>query len=298
MDSPRMSTLRMSVKSTNDRSSTLGLKVAQTGFRVLSSVAPRVAAATAAHIFCRPRRHRRPEAEVEILARARPLSLRLGLDELPAWCWGDENAPTVLLAHGWEGRGSQLHSFVEPLLQRGFSVVTWDAPGHGNSNSRQSSLIEFTDALWAVGRQVGSVHGVIAHSMGCAAAAMAFGEGLPVARAAFVASPSNLAEYTHQFADLVGLPEAVRTRMVLGMERRYRVQFADLDVERFPLPDNVPLLVVHDQDDKEVPPKHGRLIADRWPSAELVLTEGLGHRRVLKDPAVVSRVVDWMGSAA
>ncbi len=284
----------MPVKSTNDRSTPLALLAAQTGFRVLSTVAPGVAARAAARMFCSPRRHRRPDAERESLGEAQPLSLRMGLRRLPAWRWGAVGAPTVLLVHGWEGRGSQLHSFVKPLLDRGFSVVTWDAPGHGDSPGRQSSLVEFADALWAAGRQAGEVHGVIAHSMGCAATAIAFGEGLPVARAAFVASPTSLGDYTHQFAELVGLPESVRARMVTGMERRFLVDFEDLDLRSVILPDDVPLLIVHDEDDKEVPSHHGQLIAERWPGSQLVITEGLGHRRVLRDPDVVSQIVDWM----
>jgi pimeloyl-ACP methyl ester carboxylesterase len=47
-----------------------------------------------------------------------------------------------------------------------------------------------------------------------------------------------------------------------------------------------PLLVVHDRDDKEVPARVGRSIAEAWPNAALVLTEGLGHQRILRDETV------------
>ena len=46
--------------------------------------------------------------------------------------WGD--GPVVYLVHGWGGRGSQLASFVEPLLVAGFRVVMFDAPAHGDSD--------------------------------------------------------------------------------------------------------------------------------------------------------------------
>src|SRR5688500_15132227 len=44
--------------------------------------------------------------------------------------WG--TGPAVYLVHGWGGRGSQLGSFVEPLLAGGFRVVMFDAPAHGD----------------------------------------------------------------------------------------------------------------------------------------------------------------------
>jgi pimeloyl-ACP methyl ester carboxylesterase len=270
------------------------LLLAQAGFRVLSGIAPSVAARAAASLFCTPRRHSRPDPERAVLAKAEPFALRMGLSSLAAWRWG--TGPAVLLVHGWEGRGSQLYSFIDPLVARGYSVVTWDAPGHGDSAGKRSSLVEMSDALWAAGRQAGEVHGVIAHSLGSAAAAMAFAEGLPVGRAAFVSSPSSMAEYTFLFADLVGLSEPVRQRMVRSMERRFHVVFDELDVRRFQLPDAVPLLVVHDRDDLEVPLQHGRLLAKSWPGARLAITEGLGHRRLLKDPGVVSQVVDWIAA--
>jgi hypothetical protein len=40
----------------------------------------------------------------------------------------------------------------------------------------------------------------------------------------------------------------------------------------------------------------GAAIAAAWPGAELVTTEGLGHRRILRDPAVVARVTDFLAA--
>jgi hypothetical protein len=40
---------------------------------------------------------------------------------LPVYSWG--SGPTILLAHGWSGRGSQLGAFVEPLVEQGFRLV-------------------------------------------------------------------------------------------------------------------------------------------------------------------------------
>lgn len=56
----------------------------------------------------------------------------------------------------------------------------------------------------------------------------------------------------------------------------------------------LPLLVVHDRDDDEVAWSDGAAIARAWPAAELVTTRGLGHRRILRDPAVVARVTAFL----
>jgi pimeloyl-ACP methyl ester carboxylesterase len=56
----------------------------------------------------------------------------------------------------------------------------------------------------------------------------------------------------------------------------------------------IPLLVVHDRDDKEVPYSVGRSIASQWPSAEMIITEGLGHKRILGDPNVRDAAVRFV----
>jgi pimeloyl-ACP methyl ester carboxylesterase len=48
-----------------------------------------------------------------------------------------------------------------------------------------------------------------------------------------------------------------------------------------------PLLVVHDRDDNETLWEDGVTLVETWPGARMITTEGLGHRRILRDPAVV-----------
>ena len=47
-----------------------------------------------------------------------------------------------------------------------------------------------------------------------------------------------------------------------------------------------PVLVVHDRGDAEIPWQHGAAIARAWRGAEMLITEGLGHRRILRDPGL------------
>jgi pimeloyl-ACP methyl ester carboxylesterase len=55
-------------------------------------------------------------------------------------------------------------------------------------------------------------------------------------------------------------------------------------------------MIIHDRRDKQVSYNEGEQIADAWPSAHLVTTDGLGHQRILRDPGVVSKVVDFVTS--
>jgi pimeloyl-ACP methyl ester carboxylesterase len=53
-------------------------------------------------------------------------------------------------------------------------------------------------------------------------------------------------------------------------------------------------LVIHDRDDADVPIAQGERIVEAWRGSRLVRTSGLGHRAILRDPAVVRRTVDFL----
>jgi pimeloyl-ACP methyl ester carboxylesterase len=55
-----------------------------------------------------------------------------------------------------------------------------------------------------------------------------------------------------------------------------------------------PLLLVHDRLDAETGWADSAAIARSWPGARLVSTTGLGHRRILRDPAVVAEATAFV----
>ena len=151
-------------------------RLVRTGHRVFSAVASEAAAARAERLFLTPPRPRRPAWEVELLARAEARPMRVGARRIETWTWG--TGPSVLLVHGWGGRGTQLGAFVAPLVARGFSVVTFDAPGHGASDEGVVTIPEMTAAIHAVAASRGPLAGLVAHSAGALTATAALHEGL------------------------------------------------------------------------------------------------------------------------
>ena len=264
-------------------------------FRGITAISPAAAASLAMALFRRAPRHRDTEEERRTLARAERLPLSLDGRRLAAWRWG--RGPAVLLVHGWGSRGSRLASFVAPLSEAGYSVVAFDAPGHGASAGRLSSLPQFISAIEAVVRHVGPVEAIVAHSAGGAASTLAMARGLPVRRVVFLAPAADPAGWSERFAELIGLTPGVLERMKRSIERRFGQSWDSFDVLRAAATMTAPLLVFHDRDDRDVAWEDGAAIAAAWPGAELVSTEGLGHRRIVHDPDVVSRAVAFLAQS-
>ncbi|HVH45713.1 MAG TPA: alpha/beta fold hydrolase [Labilithrix sp.] len=283
-------------KSTTVRAQPIALRAARAGFRVLSPHAPELAARWAERLFLTARRHERPFWEADALRSARQGRVAHEDGWLPTWTWspGVETSRTVLLVHGWEGRGSQLAAFVPALLARGFRVVTFDAPGHGDSPLRRASLVEHARALSSVARAVGPVYGIVGHSVGGAATLLATRFGLEASRIALVAPPTAPAKFAATFARTLGLEDSVRTAMIARLESRYAIPFDDLNVRTDAERLYVPLLVVHDHEDPVVGFEEGKLLANRAPRGEFVPVTGLGHRAILRAPYVVETIANFI----
>jgi pimeloyl-ACP methyl ester carboxylesterase len=282
------------LKSTIVRSETAPNPLMHAAGRALSAVAPALAARLAARLFVTPPRHDRPAREARALATARPGVVEVGPRRVRTWSWGD--GPTVLLVHGWGGRGSQLARFVGPLVAVGCSVTTFDAPGHGDSDGAEATLPDLVAALRAVARRHGPIHGVIAHSIGAAATARALYEDLRAGAVVFLGPPADLVTASFRFADMLGLSRRVRELMQRRLEARGGVPWETFDVTRLAVCQATPLLVIHDRGDAEVPWQQGTAIARAWPDAELLATDGLGHRRILRDPSVVAAATSFIAS--
>ncbi|HZI64237.1 MAG TPA: alpha/beta fold hydrolase, partial [Thermoanaerobaculia bacterium] len=258
----------------------------------LFRVAPAAAARVLDALLLTPRRRPAPQRELEWLAGAERTTLAAAGGRLAVWSWG-QGRP-VLLVHGWSGRGSQLGAFVAPLVAAGCRVVAFDQPGHGASAGRRSSLVAMADAVAAVIQHLGIVDGVIAHSAGAAATALALAGGTRQPRLVFVAPPSDLAWFTRRLVRAAGLPALLYRRARRRIERRIGARWSELRMAVVAPEMSQPLLVIHDRGDREVPWEHGAAVARGWPSAELVSTEGLGHQRILRDERVIASAVGFL----
>ncbi len=297
-----MAAVASAEKSTNVRTVTpvvpLSLRTLSLGLRVGDKVAPALTARVAEHVFFTPRRHERPRREWQLLASGRSFRLRIGAERVLGWRWGNDEAPTVLLVHGWEGRGVQLGHFVEPLLARGYRVITFDAPAHGASSGKKTNVFAFAETIRAIADEHGPISGIIAHSLGAAATSLALRAGLSCDRVVYLAPWCTLSRAVDAFGDRIGLSERVTGRMREDIEKSFNVPWEEVDGDAIAPAMRTPLLVVHDRDDADVPLAEGERLATAWPQAKLHVTATLGHRRILRAPSVIEESVDFLAGPA
>ena len=264
---------------------------------VADLVSPTLASELALRAFLTPSRAPRPERERALLDVARPLPISAGGLPLAAWSWGGEDHEprgTVLLVHGWAGRGAQLGSFIAPLVNAGRRVVTWDAPAHGDSPGRTTTLAQMADVTRAIADRLGPIEAVVSHSFGGAATTIALARGMSVGRAVYIAPLFTIGTTVDRFVHGLGLSRAAATQLEHALAHANMARRDDLEGRALAPAMKTPLLVVHDRDDKEVPYAEGVATVRKWPGAQLLTTGGLGHRRVLGDTDVVEAVTAFI----
>jgi pimeloyl-ACP methyl ester carboxylesterase len=261
----------------------------------LSRVSPPLARAAAVRLFCTPMtRHRARADEIGVLPSAVGGSVSIDGNRVRYWRWG--RGPAVLLVHGWGGSGGQLAAFIAPLVARGYSAVTFDAPAHGDSDGSTSTLLQFAATVEAVVSRVGAPVATVAHSLGSTAVAYAAGRGVAVGRVALISAAANPLAYFRAFLDLLGIPAAHRPRYERHFEEKLDFRWHEVAVPQFARYMPMPMLAVHDLDDRDVSWRESAAIVEAWPNSRLVTTSGLGHNRILRDEGVVRQVVEFVAS--
>ena len=276
----------------NRKSTTVRNSIALAALRAVNRVggqfAPDATARRAARLLCTPFASGRLRAHDADAGDASRSDLDIDGRRVAVYQWGNpDTQPRVLLAHGWSSYALRFLPWVKALRDAGYAVVAFDQPGHGRSDEGCCTLACFARTLLRIAGLYGPLEAIIGHSMGGTAAMLALAEGASARRAVLIAPAADPDAATTRFARRVGLVGGIVPRIQRHLEVQTGVTVRELTAHlRMPAL-AVPALVVHDLDDTEVPWEEGESYARLWPGARLLCTSGLGHSRIVNDPATI-----------
>ena len=268
---------------------------------VLSVLAPHVAARIADKMFFTPMGLPRPDSEMPYYESATHSSIEYGGKKVAVYRWG-EGEETIILVHGWASRGTRLGHLAEPLNKKGYRVISFDMPAHGDSEGKTTNLFEGSEIITQIYEQFSPIRAIIGHSFGGMALSNAIHRhNLNVKRVVIVASPFTMNYIIESFRELINISAKVNDMMIRGIQKRFKessdLNIHDLSVDSFAVELKMPFLVIHDKEDKDVPYSQGEGYANSLPDVEFVTTTGLGHRRILKDPEIIVKIVEFISSS-
>ncbi len=229
------------------------------------------------------------------------LSAKKRLHHLPitdeaiySYRWGE--GPEVIVAHGWEARGVQFSKFIKPLVEKGFSVVAFDAPAHGDSEKTFSHIMEFIEALRVVSDDCKNLKAIMAHSMGCTSTIKVITDSFNQedVKLIWIAGHLNLFSYLENWAKRQGFPMSILNSVVESIEDRYQMNFLKVQTDALMDKIKTETLLIHDKEDNRTDYKNAVKLHEIIPNSHLHMTEGLGHFKILKAKEIVNIVTDFL----
>ena len=221
---------------------------------------------------------------------AREIELRPGLF---ARSWG-ETGPLVLALHGWRGRTTQFNPLATALSARGLRTIALDLPGHGRSAGERATPRILADLMNEVTQIAGPLHAAVGHSFGGAAIGAALASGFRASRLVIVSSPTRVSRLPFLYAKALHLPPRAMTYFARLLDEHAGRPIAEFDLIATGPRCSIPALLVHDRGDAVIPYLEAELLAAAWPGLKMISTDGLGHRDILADAAVVKTIADFI----
>ncbi len=271
----------------------LPLRIISWTFPKVELFAPWLAKRWFGNIFFSTAKYRLPYGEVEVADQANKYKIDFEGKAIQVYEWG-EGKP-VLMVHGWMGRGTQFRKFISSYNEAGYKVVSFDATGHGQSEGKTSHILEFAKIIELLNEKYKGFEMVVGHSLGGVSAMHSIINGVETDKLVMISSPTIGSEIIKEFRKKIGASERMVPYFESFIKQKYGKTFKEFSAE-YVIDHLKPmeLLLIYDENDEEVSSKHPEVILKKYPTAQYMKTQGLGHTRILKDEIVIKRTLDYL----
>lgn len=265
-------------------------------FKFLSAVSKTIAARQAFDLFCTPQQ-RTKIPRTELFNKADQLQFQLQGNTIRGYRWNAGGAKKLLILHGFESSVSNFGHFIEPLAQKGYEVLAFDAPAHGYSDGKKITVLLYKEMIKRIAGQFGPIDAYIAHSFGGLTLSLAL-EEIPHSRntrVVYIAPAVETTTASDNFFGLLDLPANLRP----AFENRIREVGGHtgdwFSLRRASANTDAEVLFLQDKQDQQTPYSDVEtLMKENRPNIRFVVTEGLGHRRIYKDASSLKTILEFL----
>ncbi|RYY70987.1 MAG: alpha/beta hydrolase [Chitinophagaceae bacterium] len=248
-------------------------------------------------LFCTPLvRYKGKEADV--FTSGTRLSFELNGNVIRGYECNPSGSKTILILHGFSSSCHKFDKYAIGLIEKNYRVLAFDAPAHGFSDGRLVNALDYCNMIEKVVELYGPVDGYLGHSFGGIAVSLAL-EKIPHnqnTRLVLIAPATETSSAVEGALKMLQISypkvkEALNEHIyMVGNQPTewYSVRRAMKNI-------SASVLWIHDEDD-DITPLADALKAkeDNNPNITFMITKGLGHQRIYKDPTVKSAVMAFL----
>lgn len=263
--------------------------------KILTAISPFVASRFAARLFLTPFRYNIPEREKEMEQKSTKevVTVTSINRDIMVYQYGNSKKK-ILLIHGWSGTGTQMAVISKQLVEQGFEVISFDAPGHGKAPGKISMMPFFIKSIHHLEKEYGPFHAAIGHSLGGMSILKAVKDGVKLNKLVVIGTANSVTHITKDFARNMKLNDKVAGKMKAYFDTKFGEDMDNYSGALSAEAVKIPTLVIHDMDDVDVHVNSAYEIAKELKKSQLLITNGLGHRKILGDSEVINKITTFI----
>lgn len=263
--------------------------------KFLEAISQKLATLFAAKLFVTPIKYKIPKRELHMEQKS--IQSKLFVPSLKknivVYNYGKSDKK-ILLVHGWSGRGTQLVKIADEMIANGYMTISFDAPAHGKSEGKTTIMTEFIASILEIEKQFGPFEFAIGHSLGGMSILNAIKQNLNVKKAVIIGSGDIIQDIIDDFIQKLQLKPKIGLLLKNHFERNFGEPMENYAASFSAKSVNIPILIVHDKNDADVNVKAAHNIHKNLKNSTLLITEDLGHRKILGDSKVIETVKEFI----
>tara|TARA_X000000950_G_scaffold86409_1_gene108706 strand:+ start:6477 stop:7325 length:849 start_codon:yes stop_codon:yes gene_type:complete len=263
--------------------------------KLLNFFSENLAVKYAAFLFSIPIKFRRPEREKDYYLKSSKRRILIPEIDKKLMVYELENSgPKVLLVHGWSGRATQMYDIAEKCHDSGMHVFSFDLPAHGQSSSSTTIIPEVVSCIRSLYQKIGPFDYAIGHSIGgiCIMNSLRFGDKYE--KMVTISSPHVNVDMFRDFIFKIGLKEENLDSLLEIFKNKVGASVESYDLIKCAEISKTPTLLLHCEDDRDIPVDCSKESINHFGNGKLILTRGLGHRRILRNKDVVNSILKFL----
>src|SRR5450432_2600826 len=143
----------------------LAIKYVKAKLHMIALVSKKKAAKKALKLFSTPMRRAKVKTSA-IFGKGEKLSFKLEGHTIRGHQWLPRTVPLkkILILHGFESSSKKFSSYISAFIKKGYEVIAFDAPAHGESGGKEINLPLYVKMIDEVYKRFGPIQSFMAHS--------------------------------------------------------------------------------------------------------------------------------------
>ena len=263
--------------------------------KTLQFFSKNLAASFVAKLFVKPIRYKTPEREEMMRESAKGemmLVPSLGY-EIMVYTYGYSKTK-VLMVHGWSGRGTQMYAIADKILENSMMIISFDGPAHGLSNGKITTPIEFIKTIEFLNEKFGPFEAAVGHSFGSISLLKSISNGLKLNKLVVIGTQFTMTNILENLIISLQLKPAIVHKLKRKLDQKFKHDIDVFSASNSAKNVTIPTLVIHDTKDNNVDVSNAYKLRQNLSKGELLVTNGLGHRGILRDKYIIERIVEFI----